>query len=171
MASDSSNVNWKTIKAYTEKLKNYIDQKVLCVPSDCKLCNVTTYRPAEADILVGWYIDGMVTIGTHEIFIVEGNSVKGHVKYVVKNDQTKTIKYTWLDGTSEPSGLYCLSSGAQASSWGLLFYYVFKMVVSELSTSATGESKSKRILTLSGTDIRNYLSVASRYSLYWRKIS
>lgn len=168
MASDKTPVTFKDLQNYTDKLKSYIDYKLVPVPSDCEQLKQLIYSPAIQAHFVGWSLPAGFTANTpgqkYEYYFVEDNKVVAHCSGL--QNTTGSITYTWLDDTCCPDGISFFGAASQAKSWGMVCSYSFQSTVTIVTNTAGTE---ETLYTINNTYMKNILNACGRYTVYARK--
>ena len=173
MASANSKVTWKDLERYTEKLKKFIDYKLVPVPTDCEQLKFKIYTPAAIAYFGGWTLPtGYSKAGTgstFEYYFIEDNKLVAKCKAVCEaatgNVPAGNGKFTitWLDNTTCPSGISFFSAQAQCNSWGMSCYY--EVDLKQFTNDST------TYFAVDTSTIKNLINAAGRYTVYARKIA
>lgn len=173
IAKDKAFVTFEDLKNYTDALKEYVDSKILPVPSDCEQLSPTTYDTETTMIVGGWGLptgfSDTVAGTTYEYFFVEDNKIVGHCKAV--RDTHGFYNLTWLDGTSCPADLIFYKTESQARAWGVCCGFQISFNPVTLTASATTVGSNMQVNVVSTRSLKPLLLGIGRYSVYARKLA
>lgn len=173
ITKDKAFVTFEDLKNYTDALKEYVDSKILPVPSDCEQLSPTIYDTGTTMILMGWglptgFSDAVVGT-TYEYFFVEDNKIVGHCKAV--RDTNGNYNLTWLDGTSSPASLGFYTIISQAEAWGVCCGFQISFNPVTLTASATTVGSNMQVNVVKTGSLKPLLLGIGRYSVYARKLA
>lgn len=173
ITKDKAFVTFEDLKNYTDALKEYVDSKILPVPSDCEQLSPTVYDTGTTMILMGWELptgfSDAVAGTTYEYFFVEDNKIVGHC--LALRDPTGLYNLTWLDGTSSPAALTFYKTESQAKAWGVCCGFQIQFNPVTLTASATTVSSSTQVNVVKTDKLVPLLLGIGRYSVYARKLA
>lgn len=173
ITKDKAFVTFEDLKNYTNALKEYVDSKILPVPSDCEQLSPTIYDTGTTMIIAGWGLptgfSDAIAGTTYEYFFVEDNKIVG--RCLALRDTKGIYNLTWLDGTSSPASLTFYTTESQAEAWGVCcgFQILFSPVT--LTASATTVGSNMKVNVVTTGSLKPLLLGVGRYSVYARKLA
>lgn len=173
ITKDKAFVTFEDLKNYTDALKEYVDSKILPVPSDCEQLSPTIYDTGNIMIIGGWGLptgfSDAVAGTTYEYFFVEDNKIVGHCKAVRNTKDYYNI--TWLDGARCPASLTFYTNVNQAEAWGICCGFQVSFSSVTLTASATTLGSSMKVNVVKTDLLKPLLLGIGRYSVYARKLA